>query len=231
MTRLMFFGIAAGLISAAALAADLPSYDPYRPEGPIDPASARYDWTGFYTGAQLGYAWGGADADDVTTGDSFSYDPDGWVGGVHLGYNWQRDALVAGLEGDLELAGMEDSDEVGDIQVSSDVDWQGSLRGRVGASFGNMLVYGTAGAAYAGIEKRIDNEATSETDSFDNSRWGWTAGAGLEVGMTESVSVRAEYRYSDFGTETVASGDAAPGDAFEFDESWHSLRLGASYNF
>jgi outer membrane immunogenic protein len=231
MTRLMFFGIAAGLISAAALAADLPSYDPYQPDGPVDAVSAGYDWTGFYTGAQLGYAWGGADAEDVTAGDSFSYDPDGWVGGVHLGYVWQWDAVVAGLEGDLELTGMEDSDEVGDIQVSSDVDWQGSLRGRVGASFGNMLVYGTAGAAYAGIENRIDNEATSESDSFDNSRWGWTAGAGLEVGMTESVSMRAEYRYSDFGTETVASDDAAPGDAFEFDESWHSLRLGASYNF
>jgi outer membrane immunogenic protein len=231
MTRLMFFGIAAGLISAAALAADLPSYDPYRPEGLVDPVSARYDWTGFYSGAQLGYAWGGADAEDVTAGDSFSYDPDGWVGGVHLGYNWQRDAVVAGLEGDLELAHIEDSDENGDIQVSSDVDWQGSLRGRVGASFGNMLIYGTAGAAYAGFESRIDNEATSETDSFDNSRWGWTAGAGLEVGMTESVSVRAEYRYSDFGTKTVASDDAAPGDTFEFDESWHSLRLGASYNF
>ena len=231
MTRLVIWAAAAGLLSMAAVAADLPSYDPYQPDGPIEAASAGYDWSGFYAGAQLGYAWGGADAEDVTDGDSFAYDPSGWVGGLHLGHNWQWDAFVAGLEGDVELAGVDDADEEDGVEVSSEADWQGSVRARLGGSFGNILVYGTAGAAYSDINNGVASEATSATDSFDNGRWGWTAGAGLEVGMTQNISLRAEYRYSDFGTETVASDDAVPGDAFDFDESWHSLRLGASYNF
>ena len=231
MTRLVFWAAAAGLVSVAAYAADFPSYDPYRPEGPVEAASSGYDWSGFYTGAQLGYAWGGADAENVTEGDRFSYRPSGWAGGLHLGHNWQWQAVVAGVEGDIELAGIEDSDEDDDVEVGSDADWQGSFRGRLGGSFGNMLVYGTAGAAYAGLDNHVAGDDTSASDSFDNGRWGWTAGAGLEVGMTKNVSLRAEYRYSDFGTETDESDDTVPGDEFKFDESWHSLRLGASYNF
>ena len=141
----------AALASTTANAADL---GPYRggsiKDAPPPMAYSRpFSWTGFYVGAQVGYGWGTTDAiSGPLTGfdQSYSYDTNGWLGGAHAGYNWQRQNLVFGLEGDIEASGLGGSG-IGSLGLnhSTDVSWLGSLRGRLGIAYDRTLFYATAG--------------------------------------------------------------------------------------
>lgn len=75
------------------------------------PVVAVYDWTGFYIGGNVGYSWGRSSSTqsfiDTTSGailnsNTFKFDMDGVIGGGQLGYNWQKDNWVFGLEGDIQ---------------------------------------------------------------------------------------------------------------------------------
>ncbi|HXN88166.1 MAG TPA: porin family protein, partial [Methylocella sp.] len=83
---------AIALTGSAAFAADLPSRAPppvYLPPPPI------FTWTGIYIGGQVGYAWGtGANRfdgfiDDVFVDTSLGGNPNGVIGGGHVGFNYQ----------------------------------------------------------------------------------------------------------------------------------------------
>src|SRR5712692_3442762 len=101
MKKLLAASIAAAAFcSAPAIAADMPVKAPiYKAVTPP------FDWTGFYAGGQVGYAWGDATffipgiliVPTVTA----KIDPNGIFGGGHLGYNWQFGKLVAGIESDI----------------------------------------------------------------------------------------------------------------------------------
>jgi outer membrane immunogenic protein len=47
-------------------------------------------------------------------------------------------------------------------------------------------------------------------DSFSQTRVGWTVGGGLEYAVTNNWSIRAEYRYTDFGNTTTHLVNAFP---------------------
>src|SRR5438552_3765478 len=119
-------GCAVGSMTATAMAADLPSSNPYYDN---TVTSAVYDWTGPYVGAHLGYGWGSADSTDLS----------GFVGGVQGGYNIQSNQFVMGLEGDIGLANIDKSS--GGTKAS--IDSLGSVRARAGFAFDQFLVYGT----------------------------------------------------------------------------------------
>lgn len=110
-------------------------------------------WQGLYGGVHLG----SMDAD----GD------DGFVGGAQLGYNWQANQIVYGVEADISVSG-------GDV-----IDWLGSVRGRLGyLILPSVLIYGTAGV---GFVSGFDTEA------------GFAYGVGLEGMITDTLSARVEY--------------------------------------
>src|SRR5262245_28764690 len=78
-----------------------------------------FSWTGLYVGANAGYSWGRAAADLAVlsvTGPigsaSRSIDVNGWLGGGHVGYSWQSQRWVYGVEADFQWTG-EDGDDVG----------------------------------------------------------------------------------------------------------------------
>jgi outer membrane immunogenic protein len=124
----------------------------------VGPASGSYYelpsiWRGLYGGVHVGHA--------DTDGDS------GFVGGAQLGYNWQAQQIVYGVEGDISLLG------------SSSVDWTASLRGRLGYLIQpRVLVYGTAGLGLVN---------GGGTDA------GFAYGAGLEGKISPTLSARLEY--------------------------------------
>ena len=104
-----FFLASVGAIALAgsALAADLPSRAPppvYLPPVPI------FTWTGIYLGGQIGYAWGNNSGGTFVAGDglgdiftaNFSGSPQGVIGGAHVGYNYQINQWVLGLEGSVD---------------------------------------------------------------------------------------------------------------------------------
>ena len=96
------------VLTQIASAADMPV------KAPLAPAIIPYSWTGFYVGANVGYAWGpwDASASQIIFDPSTTHDPkvDGWLGGLQAGYNWQSGRWVFGVEGDIQITGAKDSD-------------------------------------------------------------------------------------------------------------------------
>src|SRR5580704_4534718 len=100
---------AASLLATGALAADLPVKQPVYTKAPVyvDPV---YDWTGFYVGGNIGYSWGrSSDTSTITNTAGTVLDTsagstglDGIVGGGQIGYNWQMQRMVIGLEADIQ---------------------------------------------------------------------------------------------------------------------------------
>jgi outer membrane immunogenic protein len=202
--QILLASVGAIAIAGSAFAADLPYRGPppvYAPPPPI------FTWTGIYIGGQVGYAWGSDPIDEVDTvfdhNAFFNDKPNGVIGGAHLGYNLQIAQWVAGLEGSVDgtsLHGTRTSAGPLVVTMSTRPDVQGSIRGRVGVAFDRVLIYGTGGAAFSGITNNYSLGFPfflSESDT--KTRTGWTVGGGLEYAVTNNWSIRAEYRYSDFG--------------------------------
>jgi outer membrane immunogenic protein len=243
MKKLLLSATAFVALTAAASAADLPSR--YTPASVITAAPV-FTWTGFYAGVQAGYAWGEDETDPLFDGipgfstSVTSYDVEGFVGGGHAGFNYQIGSIVLGVEGDVEAAAV-DGDRRWNNEVipgvsataKSEIKVQGSLRGRVGFALDRMLVYGTAGFAFATIENiyTSSNGASTITETFDDTKWGWTGGAGVEYAITNSLTARVEYRYTQLEDYRNASTLIAVGRAAEQEPDFHTVRAGVSYRF
>ena len=221
--RLLAAAAAIAAVPAAALAADLPP--PYSPPPaaeamPFTPASA-YDWSGFYGGVHGGYAWGEFETDGLDFG-SVDADGDGFFGGVQAGYNAQFGNIVAGLEADWSWSGIDgdDNDNLGDI--SADLNWFGTARGRVGYAWDRVLFYGTGGLAFG------ETEVASINGSEKNTALGWTAGGGIETAVTDNITIKGEYLYVDLGEEDFTT---PLGDEGEASYDAHTFRVGLNYKF
>ncbi|WP_352549870.1 outer membrane protein [Mesorhizobium australicum] len=159
------------------------------------------------------------------------YDIDGFLGGVQIGYNYQVNSTVLGIESDISGADVKGhSDEVnvggGDV-YDTKVDWFRSILARAGYAFGSTLVYGTGGLAIGGVENRyLDGPADSYSEK--NPKICWTIGAGLEQAITDHWSANAEYRYVDLRDQTI---NYAPNSSTTFDNTFSTVRIGMNYKF
>jgi opacity protein-like surface antigen len=105
--RLLVIAAAAALAGTPAFAADLSAAQPMYKAPPMMTAP---NWTGFYIGGDIGGAWSHSDSSWFALPSAATFgvnstggsnDGSGFLGGVHLGYNYQfAPAWVAGLEGD-----------------------------------------------------------------------------------------------------------------------------------
>lgn len=197
---------------APATAADLAAR-PYT-KAPA-PLAAVYNWTGFYLGAVGGYAQENASGDPKMKG--------GFVGGT-LGYNWQTSNIVFGLEADGAWADVNASATALGITVASKTDALGTVRGRVGVAFDQVLLYATGG--YAWIDNKISVTALGVTVSDSKFHSGWTAGAGVEAFIAPQWSVKGEYLYRSLAGETYFGG-AVPTGTLNF----HTVQFGVNYHF
>lgn len=195
-------------VSGPALAADAIVEVPEPPVATIDPTPA-YLWSGGYVGGFGAYVWGETDAGSI--------DADGFAGGLYGGYNWQTGSWVYGVEADVGLSAAEGT--LGAVTVEQDV--FGSLRARMGYDFNPFMLYATGGVA------ATQATLTSGANSDSNTHIGWTAGAGVEGFLTENVTARVEYRYSDYGDETYNLGGTAISSGFDD----HSVRMGIGVKF
>ncbi len=208
-----------GFVSAAQ-AADPIIYE----QPPVMLPAAMYDWSGFYAGVTGGYATGDADFGFVTTGPATfaSVDIDGWFLGGVAGYNVQSGNWVYGIEGDITWANIDGFTPAG-ADGDTEIDWMGSLRGRVGYAFDNILPYVTAGVAFAHNDLTVGGGFGSDS----NTHFGWTAGLGVEIGVTEQLSASLEYRYTDFSSETYDF----PGLSVEADGHLHTVGAALKWRF
>jgi outer membrane immunogenic protein len=80
--------------------------------------------------------------------------------------------------------------------------------GRFGYTFGDLLLYGKAGWAWASTTDNAFTTAGTTPILFQtlsSTRSGWTVGGGLELGFWQNWSVKMEGDYMAFGTRTLGS--------------------------
>jgi outer membrane immunogenic protein len=191
--------------TASAEAADL-NYGQRAPYTVNQPLNA-YSWAGPYLGANLGYEWGSVNNNPAK--------PSGFVGGVQAGYNFQNGPWVFGVEGDIQAAGADDT--FAPWKFSNP--WFGTLRGRAGYAFSNVLFYGTAGLAFGELRAQTFGWTESHTSA------GWTIGAGAEVMFAPNWSAKLEYLYIDLSTSQFAITGVSNG------YSASVVRAGVNYHF
>ncbi|MGA1801273.1 outer membrane protein [Rhizobium sp. HT1-10] len=206
ITTLMASAFVIGGFSAA-MAADAVEQIPQPPVAQDAPVVS--NWAGFYLGAAGTYNMG------KIRGQGGS--ADAWGGQVYSGYNWQDGQIVYGIEGDVGYSGADNTRN----GITGKQQTNGSVRGRLGYDFNPFMLYGTAGVA-AGQLKMSDG-----TSSDKNTAVGWTVGAGAETMVTNNISARLEYRYTDFGKKNfdLDSGNVSRG----YDEN--SVKVGIGYKF
>lgn len=181
-------------VSTCAQAADL---------APV-PTPAAYNWNGLYLGLNAGGVFG-SEANTASGGVSASANQNlpGFVGGAQIGVNYQSGAVVWGFEANFDASTQNGSLPSGVLSGTSQMPWFGTLRGRLGLAFDRFLIYGTAGGA-AG-ELRSNFAVPIGTASTTVTYGTWTAGAGIEYGITDNLSARAEYLYLDTGNVGTGS--------------------------
>ena len=179
---------------------------PYAPYAYSQPYGA-YIWGGPYVGANLGYEWGQVGGSPTS--------PSGFLAGVQAGYNFQNGPWVFGLEGDIQGTGADHT--VSPWKYSNP--WFGTIRGRGGYAFNNILLYGTAGLAFGELRAETFGQSESHTNA------GWTIGVGSEVGLTQNWTAKIEYLHLDLSSSQFAITGASN------DFSANVVRVGVNYRF
>ena len=226
MRRSLILAACAALAFAtAASAADLPRSAPHY--GYTSPHRyVQRNWTGFYAGLNGGYGFGKSDwSGSVTNG---STKPKGALAGITLGYNLQTGSWVWGLEGDLDYSWMKGSTSSGTggcTNCETKLPWFGTARGRLGyAGWDRWLPYFTGGAAFGNVKMTPAN-GTDESKT----KFGWTAGVGIEYAFLGNWSAKLEYLYADLGSLDTAAGFGYSSDNVSF--TANILRGGINYRF
>lgn len=228
------FGLSLSLLGIAffthtANAADLrPAY-----KAPPAPVMAAFNWSGFYAGIHGGWATG--DMDSSTLGGSA--DIDGGFFGGQIGWNWQAagSPWVWGVEVDSAWADIGDSVTATVAPftgtVSSDLDYFGTARLRLGYAWDRVLWYVTGGVAWAHNELSgtLTGPGLALGASSDNTHVGWTIGGGVEWAFADPWSVKLEYLFMDFGSEDYFGGPGAGG--FDADAQIHTFKIGLNYRW
>jgi outer membrane immunogenic protein len=239
---------------ASANAADM--YVPTAPGGYKDAPWAP-TWAGFYVGVNGGGAFDDKSGPITFTNStaqvftsSKSLDASGGFGGGQIGYNWQGalfgPRVVLGVEADFQGGNINSSFSGATVTGFSDiwagkrdVDWFGTVRGRLGYSFGQALLYATGGFAYGDVRDKLDRTGPAGASfafaSNDSVRTGFVVGGGLEYSLSPAWSAKLEYQYIDFGSEKLTGSYVQAGPLVTIhtnalDDNFSTVRVGLNYH-
>jgi outer membrane immunogenic protein len=246
--RYISTGVAA--LGALAVATQANAADIYAP-GPVAykdvPVVLAPTWTGFYGGANAGWvnSRNGLNTVATPTPDAALGVPagvseglaalstgtvpvgnkNGFIGGGQIGYNYQFNRFVTGIEADIQ--GISGSSGTGSVTTSAvvvgvpvtstqtgtmDTKYLGTVRGRLGfLATPTLLVYGTGGLAYGSVsassslfQSVTPTHFGTGSGAFSDTRTGWAAGGGLEWMFAQNWSAKVEYLHDDLGTGSFA---------------------------
>jgi outer membrane immunogenic protein len=246
------------LFASPAVAADLAVKAPVMP-GPI------FGWTGFYIGGNVGWGWSDQAVNfsgspstvaAIARGQipaSLAQNPNGPLGGVQVGYNWQTGAFVLGIEADIDAADITKNSTLsaaiggGSFPVTATasqlLNYLGTARGRLGYTITpTLLAYGTGGFAYGGAEVSSSVNTTPNCPGFcggltnSSTLTGWAAGGGLEYMISPNWTAKVEYLHYDLGNISQTYGDSFgrfPGTLVSTSTAFKGeiVRIGANYKF
>ncbi len=214
--------------AATAFAADMPS----RKAPVVAPVAAAPLWTGLYAGATAGYAFGKSSQRDTVSVADGDYNVKGGMIGGAVGYNWQIQNYVYGLEADASLASIAASSSICGVTphaCGTKSEAFGTVRARGGYAIDKSLIYATGGLAVAQIKAYDVGFSQTTGQSGSAVRLGWTVGAGVEQKLDAHWSVKAEYLYASFARATYFT--LAGYSPEKVDMSANILRAGVNYKF
>jgi outer membrane immunogenic protein len=206
MKRFLLASVAVLAMVGLAKAADLPRPMVTKAQPYMTPY---YNWTGFYVGINGGGGWGSSAWD--TTG---SFNTSGGMVGGTVGYNWQYGTWVLGLEADVDWADIKGNTATGCIGggCTTQSNWLGTARGRVGYAFDRWMPYITGGAAFGDVEASHPGFT-----GMTSTQLGWTAGLGVEFAVVNNVTAKVEYLHYDLGSFNCGMNcNGAVGDNVSF---------------
>jgi outer membrane immunogenic protein len=188
------------------------------------PPPAYFTWTGWYLGLNGGGGWGwtshtatfgAAGAPALTTGN---FNTGGGLAGGTIGYNYQLGQWLVGAEADLDWSNIRGTFNgtagAAAFSLSSQLNWLDTTRVRVGWVWDHALFYGTAGAAVGGVTTTANASAAiaglgaTASAADTQTRFGWTAGGGVEYAFNNYLSAKVEYMYVNLGTQTQINVDS-----------------------
>jgi outer membrane immunogenic protein len=208
-------------LTQIALAADMPVKAPMPPPPP-------FSWTGFYLGGNIGGAWARRTWDDVTRGVALGQADWGhFIAGGQVGYNWQVNSFVIGIEADGDWLQRKNEAGAGVIVagIPIAVDWNRAWIATAAGRFGivtaanKLLAYGKAGGGWIGEDRLTITNVTTGASITDagRSRGGWLVGGGVEYALNQNWTLKAEYDYLGLDRRTFVVPASAPflaGDVF-----------------
>lgn len=207
---------------------------------------------------------------DVATSPTVHFDKAGGFVGGQAGYNLQWNQFVLGVETDFQGAGIDGSASASTsvtpalppsfrgglsdtVSASafreSTLDYFGTVRGRLGYTFGPALIYATGGFAYGGFTGNalatlgIDSRGGTTTYNYavtgSTTRTGYVLGGGLEYALSPQWSLKGEYQYIDLGGNNGYVGyhldnsqgvvvDRARG-YYTIEQNFNTVRVGLNY--
>lgn len=206
-------------LTGVASAADLPARMPVKAP---PPAVVTPLWAGPYIGVNGGAVWHQLKTDRTANPFAFAYATEkteavGATFGGQVGYNWQSQNFVYGLEADLNWVGARKTRTTQNpgffpVTNSTRMTWLATVRARAGVAFGRTLVFGTGGLAVGQVKNSLTFPppivcAVCPLES-SGTRAGWTAGGGIEHFISNPhVTVKAEALYVDLGRSTHTTSD------------------------
>ena len=230
------------------IAAVMPTKAPVKAPGIFIPPT---DWTGFYVGGFLGTAFGRSNIQFVGDPAGQGTNPFvmGALGGLELGYNYEFiNKWVLGVDGDFGFTNLKGAKTCGTgtgvdatganvgtgfnpstLVCERNMNWMGTIAGRIGYSWERTLFYVKGGGAWADDNVTTSciygpntvvgvgaspltsclNQAGVGTKGFSagGTRAGWLVGIGSEFDLGHNWSAKAEWDYIDFGSRSALATD------------------------
>jgi outer membrane immunogenic protein len=204
--------------------------------GSYKDAVPAHDWSGFYAGAHVGYGWG----DKVYTtgsGNLRDFDVSGVLGGIQAGYNTQMNSILLGVEGDVSYTGIDGGtawtsggNNAGPRDINVDVNWIATIAARVGLAIDNTLIFAKAGLAIA--DEDYSHLSANGVRTGGATRTGLLLGVGAEHAFSKTWSLKAEFNYMDFGTDSAVLRVAgAPDVSRSIEQELYLIKFGVNYHF
>jgi outer membrane immunogenic protein len=263
--------VAGTALTGVASAADLPRR---AAPPPVFTPVPVFTWTGAYFGINAGYAYTESDTirtvgigtlqnnvNNLLRSPAVRLPQDGFSAGGQVGYNYQftpGSGIVVGVEADaqymdLQRTGVQSifrpafNPNVLTNTYRTDLNFLGTVRGRVGYAFDRVFVYGTGGFAYGDVTQRVGFQTAAPLTYFGSrSRidTGYAYGGGIEYALptdsflnffrSNAVTIKAEYLRYDLGSHNLLVGSVGgPGVGYisRFRTEGAIARAGLNFKF
>lgn len=202
-----------------------------------------YNWTGFYIGANLGGGWGTIESNLVSLGGVpvplplASHGTNGLIGGGQIGYNYQMNWVVLGIQGDFDGSSIKGTAPcVVILSCSASNRWIATVTGRIGGVVADRtLLYVKGGGAWANTNYSVSDPLGFigfGTSSTSSTRSGWLLGTGVEYSFTQNWSGLIEYDHMDFGSRNLTfTAPGFPTSIANIKDTINVIKAGVNYKF